>query len=77
MQQITTVAQAVAAVEHGADIVVAQGAESGGYGGTVSWLALLPQVVEAIRPTPVVAAGGRRRRSWAGGLACWCSVLRA
>ncbi len=58
MQQIATVQQAQLAVEHGADIIVAQGGEAGGYGGTVSTLSLVPQVVDAVRPVPVVAAGG-------------------
>jgi nitronate monooxygenase/enoyl-[acyl-carrier protein] reductase II len=58
MQQITTVQQAELAVEHGADIIVAQGGEAGGYGGVVSTLTLVPQVVDAVRPVPVVAAGG-------------------
>jgi enoyl-[acyl-carrier protein] reductase II len=58
MQQITTVLQAQLAVEHGADIIVAQGGEAGGYSGTVSTLCLVPQVVDAVRPVPVVAAGG-------------------
>lgn len=58
MQQITTVQQAQLAVEHGADIIVAQGGEAGGYGGVVSTLSLVPQVVNAVRPVPVVAAGG-------------------
>ncbi len=58
MQQITTVQQALLAAEHGADIIVAQGGEAGGYSGTVSTLSLVPQVVDAVRPVPVVAAGG-------------------
>ncbi len=58
MQQITTVRQAQLAVEHGADLIVAQGGEAGGYAGSVSTLSLLPQVVDAVRPVPVVAAGG-------------------
>lgn len=58
MQQITTVDQAQRAVEHGADIIVAQGGEAGGYAGTVSTLSLVPQVVDSVRPVPVVAAGG-------------------
>lgn len=58
MQQVTTVGQAEVAAEHGADIIVAQGGEAGGYGGSVSTLALVPQVVDAVRPLPVVAAGG-------------------
>ncbi len=58
MQQVTTVQQAVVAAEGGADIIVAQGGEAGGYGGTVSTLSLVPQVVDAVAPIPVVAAGG-------------------
>lgn len=58
MQQITTVQQAQLAVEHGVDIIVAQGGEAGGYAGIVSTLSLVPQVVDAVRPVPVVAAGG-------------------
>jgi NAD(P)H-dependent flavin oxidoreductase YrpB (nitropropane dioxygenase family) len=41
------------------DIVIAQGVEAGGHvRGEVSTLALVPSVVDAIAPTPVVAAGG-------------------
>jgi nitronate monooxygenase/enoyl-[acyl-carrier protein] reductase II len=58
MQQITTVDQAKIAVDHGADVIVAQGGEAGGYAGTVSTLSLVPQVVDSVRPVPVVAAGG-------------------
>ena len=58
MQQVTTVDHAETAADHGADIIVAQGGEAGGYAGLVSTLALVPQVVDAVRPVPVVAAGG-------------------
>jgi enoyl-[acyl-carrier protein] reductase II len=58
MQQITTVKQAELAAAHGIDIVVAQGGEAGGYSGAISTLALVPQVVDAIAPVLVVAAGG-------------------
>jgi len=44
--------------EGGADIVVAQGHEGGGHTGRVATLALVPQVVDAVKPKPVVAAGG-------------------
>ena len=58
MQQVTTVEQAERVVAHGADIVVAQGGEAGGYGGAVSTMVLVPQIVDAIDPVPVLAAGG-------------------
>jgi enoyl-[acyl-carrier protein] reductase II len=58
MAQVHTVEQAVRAAEAGADIVIAQGAEAGGFGGEVSTMTLVPQVVDAIAPVPVLAAGG-------------------
>jgi enoyl-[acyl-carrier protein] reductase II len=58
MIQVTTVAQAVEAAEAGADVIIAQGTEAGGYVGKVSTLALVPQVVDAVGSVPVVAAGG-------------------
>jgi len=58
MVQVTTVAQATEAAERGADVVIAQGGEAGGYGGVISTMSLVPQVVDAIAPIPVVAAGG-------------------
>jgi enoyl-[acyl-carrier protein] reductase II len=58
MLQVTTVAQAVQAAERGVDVIIAQGGEAGGYAGEVSTMTLVPQVVDAVSPTPVVAAGG-------------------
>jgi enoyl-[acyl-carrier protein] reductase II len=58
MLQVTTVAQAELGAERGVDVIIAQGGEAGGYGGDVSTLALVPQVVDAVAPIPVVAAGG-------------------
>jgi len=58
MMQVTTVAQARQAAERGIDIIVAQGSDGGGYIGTVGTMALVPQVVDAVRPLPVLAAGG-------------------
>ena len=58
MLQVTTVAQAVRGAELGVDVIIAQGSESGGYCGDVSTMALVPQVVDAISPIPVVASGG-------------------
>lgn len=58
MQQVHSVEQARRAAARGADVIVAQGSEAGGFGGTVSTMALVPQVVDAVSPIPVVAAGG-------------------
>jgi enoyl-[acyl-carrier protein] reductase II len=53
------VRHAVAAVEAGCDLVVAQGTEAGGHTGTVATLPLVPQIVDAVGDrVPVVAAGG-------------------
>ncbi len=41
----------------GADIVAAQGTEAGGHTGEVGGMALIPQVVDAVK-IPVIAAGG-------------------
>jgi nitronate monooxygenase/enoyl-[acyl-carrier protein] reductase II len=58
MHQITTVKQAYEAAERGVDVIVAQGGEAGGFGGTVATMTLVPQVVDAVTPVPVLAAGG-------------------
>ncbi|HEX5165602.1 MAG TPA: nitronate monooxygenase, partial [Thermomicrobiales bacterium] len=58
MQQVVTVASARRAAERGVDVIIAQGSEAGGNSGLVSTLALVPQVVDAVAPIPVVAAGG-------------------
>ena len=58
VQQVHTPAQAVEAVEGGADVIIAQGGEAGGFGGAASTIVLIPQVVDAVAPVPVVAAGG-------------------
>ncbi|MBM3718000.1 MAG: nitronate monooxygenase [Actinobacteria bacterium] len=53
------VRHAVAAVESGCDFVVAQGTEAGGHTGQIATMALVPQVVDAVKgKVPVVAAGG-------------------
>ncbi|MGI8755440.1 MAG: NAD(P)H-dependent flavin oxidoreductase [Acidimicrobiales bacterium] len=53
------VRHAIAAVEAGCDLVVAQGTEAGGHTGQIATLALVPQVVDAVGDrVPVVAAGG-------------------
>jgi len=42
----------------GIDIIIAQGTEGGGHTGEIGSLVLWPQVVDAVAPTPVLAAGG-------------------
>lgn len=58
IQQVHTVKHARQAAEREVDVIIAQGGEAGGFGGMVAALALLPQVIDAVRPIPVVAAGG-------------------
>jgi len=44
--------------ESGVDFVIVQGYEGGGHTGRIGSLVLIPQVVDAISPMPVVAGGG-------------------
>ncbi len=53
-----TTAHAVKHAEAGADIIVAQGSEAGGHTGEVGTMVLVPEVVDAVAPIPVLAAGG-------------------
>jgi NAD(P)H-dependent flavin oxidoreductase YrpB (nitropropane dioxygenase family) len=52
------VPEAVRAAECGADVIIAQGTEGGGHVGWQATLPLVPMVVDAVRPVPVLAAGG-------------------
>lgn len=45
-------------VDAGVDIVIAQGGEGGGHTGDVGSIVLWPEVIRAVSPTPVLAAGG-------------------
>lgn len=66
--------------EGGAEIVVAQGTEAGGHTGKIGTLALLPQVMDAVAPLPVVAAGGVADGRGlaaviaAGAIGAWCGT---
>ncbi|MFI5044382.1 MAG: NAD(P)H-dependent flavin oxidoreductase [Acidimicrobiales bacterium] len=51
-------AHAVRHAASGVDLIVAQGTEAGGHTGTVSTMVLVPEVVDAVAPIPVLAAGG-------------------
>jgi len=50
--------QALKQVDAGVDILVAQGTEAAGHTGEISTMVLVPDVVDAVRPRPVLAAGG-------------------
>ena len=58
MHMVTTLADAVAAVEAGADVVVAQGTEGGGHVGEMGTTVIVRQAAKALPSTPVLAAGG-------------------
>lgn len=56
---VGSVDEARRAASAGADVIVAQGWEAGGHvRGLISTLALIPRVVDAVAPVPVIAAGG-------------------
>ncbi|RLC97160.1 MAG: enoyl-[acyl-carrier-protein] reductase FabK [Chloroflexi bacterium] len=57
MPVVSSVAAARRMEQLGADAVVVEGMESGGHIGDVTTMALVPQVVDAVR-IPVIAAGG-------------------
>jgi len=50
--------QALKHKEAGVDIIIAQGHEGGGHTGEVGSIVLWPEVIQAVAPTPVLAAGG-------------------
>lgn len=59
LHTVGSAAEARRAVEAGVDVIVAQGWEAGGHVcGQIATLPLVPAVVDAVAPTPVIAAGG-------------------
>ncbi|WP_202512453.1 nitronate monooxygenase [Streptomyces sp. SID3343] len=59
LHTVGSAVEAVRAVEAGVDAVVCQGWEAGGHvWGTAASLPLIPAVVDAVSPVPVIAAGG-------------------
>lgn len=56
--QVQDLAGADAAAKAGVDVIVAQGAEAGGHGAGRGTFALVPAIVDAVAPIPVLAAGG-------------------
>ncbi len=65
----------------GCDVLIAQGSEAGGHVGAVSSMVLWPQVIDAVAPIPVLAAGGiGRGRQFAAAMALgaagiWCGSV--
>lgn len=55
---VSGVPEARRAVEAGADVIIAQGTEGGGHVGWQASLPLIPMIVDAVAPVPVLAAGG-------------------
>jgi NAD(P)H-dependent flavin oxidoreductase YrpB (nitropropane dioxygenase family) len=58
MHMAGEVAEALRAADAGADVLVAQGTEAGGHVGGMASLPLLPMMVKAVAPLPVLCAGG-------------------
>jgi nitronate monooxygenase len=56
--QVVDITEARRALDVGADVIVAQGTEAGGHGGTRATLPFVPAVVDLVHPIPVLAAGG-------------------
>ncbi|MCL4168034.1 UNVERIFIED_CONTAM: hypothetical protein GTU68_064574, partial [Idotea baltica] len=68
-------------VNAGVDIIVAQGGEAGGHTGEIGSMVLIPEVVDAVAPVPVLGAGGiGRGRQMAAAMALgaqgvWCGSV--
>ena len=68
-------------VAAGVDLIVAQGYEAGGHTGEVGSMVLIPEVVDAVAPVPVLGAGGiGRGRQMAAAMAlgaqgAWCGSV--
>jgi NAD(P)H-dependent flavin oxidoreductase YrpB (nitropropane dioxygenase family) len=68
-------------VNAGVDVIVAQGYEAGGHTGEVGSMVLIPEIVDAVTPVPVLGAGGiGRGRQMAAAMALgaagvWCGSV--
>lgn len=68
-------------VQAGVDLIVAQGGEAGGHTGEIGSMVLIPEVVDAVAPVPVLGAGGiGRGRQMAAAMALgaqgvWCGSV--
>ena len=68
-------------VNAGVDLIVAQGYEAGGHTGEIASMVLIPEIVDAVAPVPVLGAGGiGRGRQMAAAMALgaagvWCGSV--
>ena len=68
-------------VNAGVDLLVAQGSEAGGHTGEIGTMVLIPEIVDAVAPIPVLGAGGiGRGRQMAAAMALgaagvWCGSV--
>ncbi len=68
-------------VNAGVDVIIAQGSEAGGHTGEVGSMVLIPEIVDAVAPVPVLGAGGiGRGRQMAAAMALgaqgvWCGSV--
>lgn len=68
-------------VNAGVDLIIAQGAEAGGHTGEIGTMVLIPEIVDAVAPIPVLGAGGiGRGRQMAAAMALgaqgvWCGSV--
>ncbi|MDO8362063.1 MAG: nitronate monooxygenase family protein [Actinomycetota bacterium] len=68
-------------VNVGVDLIIAQGSEAGGHTGEVGSMVLIPEIVDAVAPVPVLGAGGiGRGRQMAAAMALgaqgvWCGSV--
>ncbi len=75
------VSHAVRHVNAGVDVIVAQGSEAGGHTGEIGTMVLIPEIVDAVAPVPVLGAGGiGRGRQMAAAMALgaagvWCGSV--
>ena len=58
MHMVSTVDEARKSAKAGVDVIVAQGTEGGGHIGLMGTMPLVPMIVSAVAPVPVLAAGG-------------------